>query len=205
MVYRRKRSCVDRYFCRTTKERHQERMRIYRCVKTLMITQRWGTNGDWYRDNGINIDGHNGYDFKCYRGEPVAHCAEWSGIAKTEIDNRGGIGVRVINKEIGFSVLYWHLLKVNPAIYDGKEVKFGDLIGYGDSTGFSTGDHVHFGLKQVNSRGNTINNNNGYYGAIDPTPYFENMWVGDVLSQKLTLMQKLLELLLRLRAIIRRS
>ena len=151
-----------------------------------MITQRWGTNGEWYRANDINIDGHNGYDFKCVRGEPVYHSATFDGVVKTEVDSRGGIGVRVHSKkqegDLGFvSVIYWHLQKVD--VFDGQEVRMGDRIGFGDSTGFSTGDHVHFALKQVNERGRSINIDNGYFGAIDPTPYFDVKFILDELDR----------------------
>uniref|UniRef100_A0A6M3J6F6 Putative peptidase n=2 Tax=viral metagenome TaxID=1070528 RepID=A0A6M3J6F6_9ZZZZ len=173
-------------------------MKWYRPVKTLMITQRWGTNGEWYQANGINIKGHNGYDFKCFRGEPVYHSVDFEGKVKTEIDNRGGIGVRVNSIEpdpdLGYiQALYWHLEKVHPDIYDGKIINVGTCIGYGDSTGFSTGDHVHFGLKQITKTGRTLNSNNGYTGAIDPTTWFDNTFIIDVFddlqAQILTLAQ----------------
>lgn len=155
-------------------------MKIYRPVSTNKITQGWGTQGAWYRENGINVDGHTGIDFACWRGEPVYHSATFDGEARTEVDRKGGIGVRVINKETGESVLYWHLLK--PVVADGEEVRFARLIGYGDSTGFSTGNHVHFGEKEVSSSGATKNRDNGYYGAINPTDHFENTFVLDTLG-----------------------
>jgi murein DD-endopeptidase MepM/ murein hydrolase activator NlpD len=181
-------------------------MKLYRPIKTLMIAQRWGVNGKWYQDNGINIKGHNGYDLMCYRGEPVYHSGDFKGWVKTEVDNRGGIGVRVISKEkqgdLGYvTLIYWHFQKV--AVHDKQEVVPGQLIGYGDSTGFSTGDHVHFALKQCTKTGNSLNTNNGYHGAIDHTRWWdrENRFILDILGVKpdqtivVTLLKKLLSLI----------
>ena len=69
-------------------------------------------------------------------------------------------------------------------MYDGQEVKCGDLLGLGDSTGLSTGDHLHFGLKPCNKDGVSSNEGNGYFGAIDPIPFYENIFVLDVLNIK---------------------
>lgn len=63
--------------------------------------------------------------------------------------------------------------------HSGIQIKRGDLLGYADNTGLSTGDHLHFGLKPVLSANEapftwtTVNPNNGYLGAIDPTPYLD--------------------------------
>ncbi len=66
-------------------------------------------------------------------------------------------------------------------------IKRGDLIGFADNTGFSTGDHLHFGLKPIKTAnggpispedatdvGNyqNLEQLNGYAGAIDPSPYY---------------------------------
>ena len=42
--------------------------------------------------------------------------------------------------------IYWHLIKEIP-VKVGQKVQAGDVVGYADNTGFSTGDHLHFGLK----------------------------------------------------------
>src|SRR5260370_31962867 len=67
----------------------------------------------------------------------------------------------------------------------GVAVKAGDLLGYADNTGLSTGDHLHFGLKpqaEAEPAGTWINvaQTNGYLGAIDPTPYLNGRFAEDI-------------------------
>lgn len=63
-------------------------------------------------------------------------------------------------------------------------ISFGDLIGYCDSTGASSGDHLHWAMKIVADNSMTLDNNNGYLGAIDHTPWFENVFCLDVIQVK---------------------
>ena len=53
----------------------------------------------------------------------------------------------------------------------------GELIGQADNTGiYTTGDHLHFQIKECDRDGNTHNRGNGYNGAFDPSPYFPKNW-----------------------------
>ena len=58
--------------------------------------------------------------------------------------------------ETGWYAFYFHLLDVTVAA--GERVEYGDVIGHINSTGHSTGDHLHY---QINGPG---------IGAIDPAP-----------------------------------
>lgn len=199
------------------------------------VNQGFGVNGEYYRANGINIKGHNGIDFKAYHGQPVY--APMSGTAFYEIDSNGGDGVVIVSNQqfdapitgqCYYKSILWHLcdpgkepkyaspiFKALGGANSGKgiQVKVGDLIGYADSTGLSTGDHLHFGLKPV--VGGTPSNvgdaadvkagdwvslyaDNEYLGAIDPTPYFNGYFapqaneVISLLKMVAALMQRLL-------------
>lgn len=147
----------------------------------------------FYEDNGIQFLGHNGIDFMAKHGQPIY--ASHDGEAFYEVDTKQGHGVvlRTLEKyeygsiECFFKTIYWHLIDTTkdtsyPKIVEsytdkskpGLRVKRGDIIGYADSTGLSTGDHLHFGLKPVMFIGGAyinLEDNNGYYGAIDPKPY----------------------------------
>lgn len=186
-------------------------MRIYRPVKTNRIGQTFGQNLACETNDGkiisaisdgacpsgsvlfypkIGLKGHNGYDLGAYRGEPIYHCGDFDGWLIPHYDGNGGIGVDVVSnapQDLGgekhfVKIRQWHLLSVVGNY--GKKVKMGDLIGYADNTGYSAGDHDHIGGKKCDKDGNSIDKWNGYYGAFDITPYWENVFVLDVIGTK---------------------
>lgn len=149
------------------------------------------TCSDGYEDfyHAIGLKGHNGEDWNTWHGEPIYFPVEadttWH--IKSAADNDGGLGVDVVSdtpildgQRVKFR--FWHLK--NTALAEGAPVELGQLIGYADSTGASTGDHLHWSMKFVDKNGNTLNKDNGYSGAIDFTPYYENVFVLDVLQVK---------------------
>lgn len=153
-------------------------------IEPVKIHQGWGTYGQWYRDNGINIEGHNGIDFWGPDGWDVmsAHTGE---VVFVGHDSKEGLGVTIRTtamyeykeRYVYFKTIYWHLKEGSVLVKPGDLVKAGDVIAQADNTGFSTGSHLHFALKPIKVKGDgktvyNIEQNNGYYGAIDPTEYF---------------------------------
>jgi hypothetical protein len=161
-------------------------------IKPVIVTQRFGdtTFLQWYKDHGVVFTGHNGIDFWAYHGEPIY--AAHDGMAFFQTDTSLGHGVVVItqtqldykNTQAYFKSIYWHMCdsikepKYKSPIEQyigGIAVKTGDLIGYADSTGLSTGDHLHFGLKPMMLKYpndyTLLEPNNGTNGAIDPSHY----------------------------------
>lgn len=160
-------------------------------VKTFSVLQPFGVNGQYYREHGINIAGHNGLDLLASHGQPVY--AAHDGVCYPEIDSSGGNGV-VIRSLVPFAYngeqvfmksIYWHLMQADAVVHTGQHVRAGDLIGYADSTGFSTGDHLHFGLKpqkwdETNWTWYNTEQTNGYLGAVDAAPYFNGSYAQDL-------------------------
>jgi murein DD-endopeptidase MepM/ murein hydrolase activator NlpD len=143
-------------------------------VKDILVTQYFGENWlDFYAKLGMK--GHNGIDFTTRRGCVVL--ASHDGIVNhAGKDGDGGIGIEISSTMAGEGIktLYYHLKTVS--VYTGNEVKAGQVIGLADNTGkYTTGDHLHFGLKLIKS-GVTLNKGNGYNGAIDPSSYFIRNW-----------------------------
>ena len=100
---------------------------------------------------------HHGTDVKLQRGDTVR--AAFDGVVRVASYDRRGYGHYVVLRHYnGFESLYGHFLKKNVKV--GQEVKAGDVVGFGGSTGRSTGYHLHFELR--------------YKGAaINPTNIFD--------------------------------
>ena len=115
--------------------------------------------------------GHDGLDFVYEDGTELF--APFDGFAyyKEELDSSGafkGYGKYLTIIGPVYKVVYAHLKE--RVIMDGW-VKAGQLVAKGDSTGFSTGSHLHITVKRVDSNGNVLDRNNGHDGSIDPTPF----------------------------------
>lgn len=109
-----------------------------------------------------NLNGHNGIDYGTPLGTPVY--APHNGEVLEAAFDEGGYGkyIKIENDTEG-SVLA-HLQSI--VIQVGFKVKEGDIIGYTNNTGASTGPHLHWGYYRK-----PRNKNNGYNGFVDPTPY----------------------------------
>ncbi len=99
---------------------------------------------------GAGADYHPGIDIACDYGTPVK--ASSTGVVQ-EADWNGGYGRFVsIDHGSGLTSCYGHMSAV--AVAPGQHVRRGDVIGYVGSSGYSTGPHVHFEIRQ---NGNTVN------------------------------------------------
>ena len=108
----------------------------------------------------FGLAGHNGLDYGAPAGTPVLAAYEgycWIG------HDPDGYGEYVRIEAWRFTTIYAHLSEI--LAQDGQKVKAGDEIGKVGSTGYSTGSHLHFGLKIKVMR------NPAYRGWIDPAPF----------------------------------
>jgi len=158
-------------------------MKIYRAISLNWITQHFGQNKlPIYKEMGLL--GHNGLDWAAYPAQKLYFDVDAEGtVIDCSADKKAGYGIKIITEEDGqyYKHIYWHLKSFN--VYPGDKVSPGDLIGYCDNTGYSTGSHLHRGFKKVfkDPKGQYINQdvNNGYWGAIDYEPYLTNVFVKD--------------------------
>lgn len=104
---------------------------------------------------------HSGLDFKMESGTPLRSLKD--GIVEKVIDYGNVNAGRCIKVkfENGDTAIYGHLSKFS--VKEGQQVHAGDLIGYSGNSGFSTGSHLHFGIKDGNGR------------IKDPSPYIEDI------------------------------
>lgn len=184
-------------------------MQIFRSIRTNRITQGFGLENtnkallSAYMKYGLK--GHNGIDFALWYKEPIFWDVDTIGkVIEAKADNSGGMGVTIISRDKDgtyYKHRFWHLIRF--ACKTGDYLESGEIIGYGDSTGFSTGNHLHRDLKKVRKNPDgtytTLDWNNGYKGAIDLSPYFENKFILDVirdlLEESISLAQKVINLI----------
>ena len=136
-----------------------------------VITQPFGANPDIYRRFGL--PGHEGLDIRAPLNANVYACADGTVSALNENPNAHNYGIHIrIQHRDGYLTIYGHLARV--LVQQGQVVAAGQKIGLANSTGNSTGSHLHLGLKK---EGATANRLTGYPNdLIDPTPYL--VWSG---------------------------
>lgn len=145
-------------------------MKIYYPIKPIHVNQPFGTNyNSFYLQDGKK--GHGGIDFRASHGQKIY--ASHDGVCYPTVDKHGGNGVVIKGDE--FSTIYWHLIDDDAVVHTNQKIKAGDLLGYADNTGQSTGTHLHFGFK---IKGTPYDN--GYGGYTDPQPYFNGLYAEDI-------------------------
>ncbi|MBE6623380.1 MAG: hypothetical protein E7621_04265 [Ruminococcaceae bacterium] len=118
------------------------------------VDQKQSTSSGWeWRINPISKkrEFHNGLDIPAPRGTKIFAA---SGGTVVKAAWYGGYGnCVIINHGGGVMTLYGHCNKLN--VKEGQSVKQGDTIAFVGSTGYSTGNHLHF---TVYENGNTAVN-----------------------------------------------
>lgn len=135
------------------------------CIKDGILVPKYGATcptGYVSIYQSMGLKGHNGIDIACAYNTPVfsAHAGK---VIKICEKPSYGLGI-TIQAENGELTIYWHLSKT--LVLVGQKVRELEKIGLGDSTGNSTGHHLHFGLYNEPA-------DNGYGGATDPLPLIE--------------------------------
>lgn len=164
---------------------------IYQPVKPFVISQHFGENRACVSLDGKNTviscdgahppsgyralygaGGHGGLDLRATHGQEVFACATGT-VYSIDTQPRSGLDVRIESEENGvrFRHIYEHLLGYQPKI--GDYIRVGQLIGWADNTGYSSGDHLHFQLEVWN--GST-------WVKTDPLKYMENTFAPDILK-----------------------
>ncbi len=95
---------------------------------------------------------HNGVDLACPGGTPV-HCAAAGTVVSTGWHGPYGLTV-IVDHGSGTSTMYAHLERGSVQVSPGQTVKRGQTLARVDSTGWSTGNHLHW---TVFKGGQTVN------------------------------------------------
>ena len=123
------------------------------------VSQWFGANPQMYEQFGMA--GHNGLDYAVPVGTPIL--AAHGGVCTIGYDASGyGRWVRITEGDYR-ETIYAHLEAIN--VHSTRRVTVGEQIGTSGNTGFSTGPHLHFGLKFLHGR------NPAYRDWVDPVPF----------------------------------
>lgn len=140
------------------------------------ITQPFGVDWvDGHTYSAWGLKGHNGLDFSAKIGTPIYAVADGFVEARGSAQDTGyGISAWLyvyIEDDQRLEIVHGHCSQV---VKTG-DVKKGDIIALSGNTGFSTGPHLHFGVRpQVLHNGSwTYDSANGYAGCINPQSMFD--------------------------------
>ena len=120
--------------------------------------------------------GHNGLDYGVPVGTPIF--APFSGFLKVKNEGKKGYGlyIKLRSPERKLEACLAHLSRAR--YLSGIFVKMGDCIGWSGNSGFSTGAHLHFGLRSILKTFTSdifswqiLNKNNGFLGYFDQFSY----------------------------------
>jgi murein DD-endopeptidase MepM/ murein hydrolase activator NlpD len=122
----------------------KKRESILAATPSLWPVKGWVTSYFGYRHSpyGGGSEFHKGIDIAARAGNPIIAPAD--GIVAENV-NRADMGNYVVlNHKNGISTSYAHMLR--SAVYKGKNVKKGEVIGYVGNSGRSTGSHLHYSV-----------------------------------------------------------
>lgn len=111
------------------------------------------------QQESFRLKPHSGCDLKMKIGEPIRSIKDGT-IRLADYGNINSGKTVFVEWEDGKTAIYGHLSEF--AVKNGQHVNAGDLIGYAGNTGFSTGSHLHFGIKKGNE-------------YLDPSPYIDDI------------------------------
>jgi len=133
-----------------------------------IVTQNFGENPQIYKQFGLK--GHNGIDFRAAMRTPIY--APCDGVIRHK-EETGGYGkyIKLRNNDRGREIVLAHFDSI--LVEQGQQVNMGQFLGFSGNTGFSTGPHLHMGLRFLKKKGDDVwdwsvmEYNNGYFGYID--------------------------------------
>lgn len=89
---------------------------------------------------------HDGVDLACSGGTPI-HAADKGRVVHAGWWGPYGLAI-LIDHGSGVSTLYGHCMRGSLRVSSGQVVSRGQVIASVDSTGWSTGNHLHFGVRK---------------------------------------------------------
>ena len=144
-------------------------------LEYMHVTQPYAANALSVYKNVLGQKGHSGLDLRARIGTPVL--AAIGGTAGVATANNGGKSVRIYTDSVVIDGDSWRLDVLNyhldeQLVQSGTRIIRGQLVAESGNTGsFSTGPHLHFGVRpqvMVGGKWKIADYNNGYRGYVDP-------------------------------------
>lgn len=153
---------------------------IVRPIEPFELTQLFGVNPADYAKFGLA--GHNGWDFRTKwpdtpKGQRYILASWLSQFYGKGNEGTGGYGLyfeTIIKLQNTYKLTFAHCLSIEAFIQRNE----GEHMAISDNTGNSTGSHLHLTVKRGNLVGGKFindNQNNGYFGAINPQEFFDEL------------------------------
>ena len=153
---------------------------IIRPIEPFELTQGFGGNPEAYARFGLK--GHNGWDLKTKLPDTPQGFRNILSSWRSQFYAQGNEGndgfglyfeviVRLYNT---YKLTYAHCKSIEH--FENKNE--GDVMAVSDNTGNSTGSHLHLTVKRgqlQNGKFVSDNYNNGYFGAINPQEFFDEL------------------------------
>ena len=154
-------------------------MKVQLPIDPFELTQGFGENPNWYVV--YKLKGHNGWDIKTIypdtpSGRRYITAPQDVQFYKQSNDPPGyGLYFEVITKA---KSLWKHTFAHCHSIETFTDKKQGETMAISDNTGNSTGPHLHWTTKRikiVNGQHEVQDYNNGYFGAVNPQEYVDEV------------------------------
>lgn len=153
---------------------------IIRPIEPFELTQGFGEHPEWYARFGLK--GHNGWDLRTkFPDTPNGFrniLAPW--LCKFYVQgNEGNDGYGLYFEVIIQLYNTWKLTLAHCNSIESFQTKNeGETMAISDNTGNSTGSHLHLTVKKgtlSNGKFTNFDNDNGYFGAVEPQIFFDEL------------------------------
>lgn len=133
---------------------NQKKLELFYPVEPHRVNLPYGVRNEKYRRFGF--EAHNGVDLGLVTGQPIFAPFDCDVINIGNVPNGSGVFISVLSKEsyvfddtkTAYVLLdFMHCERIIPP--NGASMSLGQILAFGDSTGFSTGDHTHMQARRV--------------------------------------------------------
>lgn len=147
-------------------------------IDPFQLTQEFGVNPAAYAQFGLK--GHNGWDIRTsYTDTPAGrryiYAPQDAIFSSQGNEGNGGYGLYFEVKTKTSKNTWKHTFAHCHSIESFTDKKQGETMAISDNTGNSTGPHLHWTVKRLNPDGSVKDYNNGYFGAVNPQEYIDEV------------------------------